>query len=225
MARKELTLEPREVTGKKVAQLRRRGVLPANIFGRHLDSVTVQVETVELVKTLRASTKNEVIDLQIRGEKAARPAIIQTVSRNPLNGSLLHADFYQVSLREKMHADVPVLLVGTSDAVSTFNGVLTQQIDTVQVEALPLDIPTHIEVDIGLMKELDSSIHVGDLAVPGNVVMLTAPEVVVAHIAAPRVEEEVVEEAALEAAAAEGAAAAEAAPATAEESSGEKAEA
>jgi large subunit ribosomal protein L25 len=205
MARKELTLEPREVTGKKVAQLRRRGVLPANIFGRHLDSVTVQVETAELVKTIRASTKNEVIDLKIAGEKAARPAIIQHVSRNPLNGSLLHADFYQVSLREKMRADVPVVLTGSSEAVSTFNGVLTQQVDTIQVEALPLDIPAHFEVDVSAMKELDSSIHVGDLAVPANVTVLTAPDVVVAHIAAPRVEEELVpeEEAAPEAAAAE----------------------
>jgi large subunit ribosomal protein L25 len=201
MARKELTLEPRQVTGKKVAQLRRRGILPANIFGRHLDSVSVQLDAVELVKTLRASTKNEVIDLKISGERVARPAIIQHIQRNALNGSLVHADFYQVSLREKMKADVPLTLVGTSEAVATFNGVLTQQLDTVQIEALPLDIPTHFEVDISALNHLDSSLHVGDLAIPANVTLLTAPDVVVAHVASPRVEE------VAEAAPAEGAAA------------------
>jgi large subunit ribosomal protein L25 len=216
MARKELTLEPRQVTGKKVAQLRRTGILPANVFGRHLESVSVQVETAELVKTLRASTKNEVIDLKIAGERAARPAIIQRLQRNPLNGSLLHADFYQVSLREKMKADVPITLTGTSDAVETYKGVLTQQIDTVQVEALPLDIPTHIEVDVSVLTDLDTSVHVGALVTPENVAILTSPEVVVVTISAPKVEEEIVaeEEAAAEAAAEEGPeAAAEEAPA------------
>jgi large subunit ribosomal protein L25 len=226
MARKELTLELREVTGKKVAQLRRTGVLPGNIFGRHLDSVTVQVETAELLRLMRASTKNEVIDLKLPGEKATRPAIIQHISRDPLNGTPLHADFYQVSLREKMRADVPLTVIGSSDAVNTFNGVLTTPVDTVQVEALPLDIPTHIEVDISALTELDTSLHVSDLTVPENVTILTAPDVVVAQVAASRVEQEVVaeEEAAAEAAA-EAAVEAEGAPEAAGEEAPAEAEA
>jgi large subunit ribosomal protein L25 len=200
MARKELTLVPRQVTGKKVAQLRRQGVIPANVYGRHLESVTVQVEAADLIKLLRASTKNEVIDLKLKGERAARPAIVQHVQRDPLNGSILHADFYQVSLREKMRADVPLTFVGSSEAVNTYNGVLTQPIDTLHVEALPLDIPTHIEVDISALKELDTSIHVSDLAVPPNVTVLTPGDVVVAHVAASAVAQEAAAE---EAAAAE----------------------
>ncbi|HXH21839.1 MAG TPA: 50S ribosomal protein L25 [Dehalococcoidia bacterium] len=196
MARKELTLEPRTVTGKKVARLRRAGILPGNIFGRHLQSVAVQVETSALIKLLRASTKNEVIDLKLAGERTPRPAIVQHLSRDPLDGSPLHADFYQVSLREKMRADVPLVLVGSSEAVSTYNGVLTQQTDVLHIEALPLDIPAHIEVDISKLKELDSSIHVSDLNVPPTVTVLTPPDVVVAQVTAPRVEEvEEVEEA------------------------------
>lgn len=220
MARKELTLEPRQVTGKKVAQLRREGVVPGNVYGRHLESVSVQLPALELVKTIRASTKNEVIDLKVAGEKAARPAIIQHIQRNPLNGAILHADFYQVSLREKMRADVPITIVGSSEAVGTYNGVLTQQMDTLHVEALPLDIPTHIEVDITPLTELDTSLHVSDLTVPGNVAVLTAPDVVVVTVTAPaKVEEEevVAPEAAEEAAGVE-AAAAEAGSAEAEES-------
>ncbi len=210
MARKELTLEPREVTGKKVVQLRRAGIVPANVFGRHLDSVTVQVGAVELLKTIRSSTKNEVIDLTVSGEKASRPAIIQHIQRNPLTGAILHADFYQVSLREKMRADVRLVLVGSSDAVATYSGVLTQQTDTIHIEALPLDIPTHIEVDISALAELDSSIHVSDLPIPANVLVLTAGEVVVAHVASPAKAEEVEEVAPTEAAIAAAAAAQEA---------------
>jgi large subunit ribosomal protein L25 len=202
MARKELMLEPRQVTGKKVVQLRRAGIVPANVFGRRLDSVTVQVDAVELLKTIRSSTKNEVIDLTVSGEKASRPGIIQHIQRNPLTGAILHADFYQVSLREKMRADVRLVLVGSSDAVVTFSGVLTQQTDTIHIEALPLDIPTHIEVDISALAELDSSIHVSDLPIPANVLVLTAGEVVVAHVASPAKAEEVEEVAPTEAAAA-----------------------
>ncbi|HEY7268797.1 MAG TPA: 50S ribosomal protein L25 [Dehalococcoidia bacterium] len=220
MARKELTLDPRQVTGKKVAQLRRAGVVPANLFGRHLDSVTVQVSTAELVKTIRSSTKNEVIDLKIAGERAARPAIIQNVQRHALSGAILHIDFYQVSLREKMRADVPLILVGSSEAVGTYNGVLTQQIDTLHIEALPLDIPTHIEVDITVLRELDTSIHVADLSVPENVTVLTAGDIVVARVAASAVAQEAEAEAeAAEAAAEEAAAEAPAAAEAAEESS------
>jgi large subunit ribosomal protein L25 len=222
MARKELTLEPRQVTGKKVAQLRRAGVIPANLFGRHLDSVTLQVPAVELMKTIRSSTKNEVIDLKIVGERAARPAIIQHVQRHALSGTILHADFYQVSLREKMRADVPLVLVGHSEAVGTYNGVLTQQIDTVHVEALPLDIPAHIEVDISVLKELDTSIHVSDLPVPENITLLTAGDVVVARVAASAVAAEAEAEAAEAAeAAAEAEAEAAAAPAAEPEESAE----
>ena len=80
MARKELTVEPREVIGKKVAQLRRAGILPANIYGHGLDSVSVQVATDALEKTLRAASANEVIDLKVAGESGVRPVVVHKSS-------------------------------------------------------------------------------------------------------------------------------------------------
>jgi large subunit ribosomal protein L25 len=222
MARKELSVKTRDVLGKKVAQLRRTGVLPGNVYGHNLASVAVQIDADELEQTLRHSTANEVIDLKIAGESEVRPVVVHHVQRHPLTSGILHLDFYQVSLREKMRADVPIVLTGTSEAVVTFNGVLLTGIEALHIEALPLDIPAHIEVDISPMTELETAIHVRDLIVPGNVTVLTDPDVVVAQVASPRVsvegEEpaEGVEEAA-EAEAAEG----EEAPATTEESSEE----
>jgi large subunit ribosomal protein L25 len=196
MARRELPVEPREVLGKKVKKLRRSGILPANIYG-HTGSVAVQVESVTLQRTLKEMTVNEVIDIKVQGERSARPAIIQHVQRNPVTSQMLHADFYQVSLREKMRADVPVVLVGESEAVKTFNGVLLHPTNALHVEALPLDLPERIEVDVSVLTELDTSIHVRDLTIPDKVTVLTDGDVVVALVAAPRLaaeEEEVAAE-------------------------------
>lgn len=198
MARKELTVEPRQVTGKKVKQLRRGGVLPANVFGKGLESVSLQIDLEQLQTTLKTMTANEVIDLKIAGERAARPVIISKLQRHPYNGSWLHADFYQVSLREKMKADVPLTVTGKSEAIDTYNGVLVMGIETISVEALPLDLPTHFEIDITPLANLEDALHVRDIVVPENITVLTDPDVVVLKIASPRlaVEEGEVPEAA-----------------------------
>jgi large subunit ribosomal protein L25 len=201
MARKELTVEPRQVTGKKVAQLRRTGILPANVYGKGLESVSLQIQTEQLVTTLKTMTANEVLDLKIKGEGPSRPVIITKLQRHPVNSSFLHADFYQVSLRDKMRADVPITVTGESEAIKTYNGVLMMGIETVSVEALPLDLPTHFEVDISGLENLEDTIHVGAITVPANVTLLTDPDVVVLKIASPRVSVDEEEEAA---AAAEG---------------------
>jgi large subunit ribosomal protein L25 len=220
MARKELVVEVREVLGKRVARLRREGILPANIYGHGLESVSVQVNGEEFEHLMRTSTANEVIDVKVAGERAARPVVMHRVQRNPLTSGALHVDFYQVSLREKMRAAVPLMVTGQSEAVETYNGVLVHALDELSIEALPLDIPTHIEVDISVLAELESSVHVRDLVVPGNVTVLNEPDAVVVKVEAPRIALELEEEAA---AAAEEAA--EAAEAVAEEAGEEKAEA
>jgi large subunit ribosomal protein L25 len=196
MARTELEVETREVKGKKVAVLRRAGVLPGNVFGRGLDSVAVQMTAEAMEKTLRGSSVNEVIDLRIAGERSARPVVIQRIQRHPLTSAPLHADFFQVSLREKMRADVPLVVVGQSEAIETYNGVLVAALEALHVEALPLDLPARIEVDITPLSELESSVHVRDLVVPSNVTVLTDSEVVIVKVAAPRVALEEEEEAA-----------------------------
>jgi large subunit ribosomal protein L25 len=195
MARRELTVQTREIAGKKVASLRRAGVLPGNIYGHGLESVSVQVETEVFQLLLRESAANEVIDVKVAGERAVRPVVIQRVQRHPLNSTLLHADFYQVSLREKMRADVPLHFTGTSEAVETYNGTLITSLEFLHVEALPLDLPAHIEVDISPLEELETSIHVRDISVPSNIAVLNDADVVIVKVAAPAVlEEEEVEE-------------------------------
>jgi large subunit ribosomal protein L25 len=196
MARRELPVETRQVSGKKVAALRRSGVLPGNVYGKGLESVSIQISSEEMDKTLKAATANEVFDLKIAGESETRPVVIQKLQRHPITASPLHAEFYQVSLTEKMRAEVPLIVIGQSEAVSTYNGVLMHALTSVHVEALPLDLPSSIEVDITPLVELEQSLHVADLSVPNNVTVLTDAEVMVVKISSPRVALEEEEEAA-----------------------------
>lgn len=187
MANSELHVAPRTVLGKKVAALRRSGVTPANVFGNKLESASVQMDTAAVTHLLRKMTKNEIINLSVDGEPRPRTVVVRNVSRNPVNGKLLHIDFYQVSMTEKMRTEVPVVLIGTSPAVATFGGVLLHTLDNVSVEALPGDIPAEFEVDVSQLTELEQSLHVRDLAVDAaKVTIFTDPDVVVARVASPR---------------------------------------
>jgi large subunit ribosomal protein L25 len=187
MANSELQVAPRTVLGKKVAQLRRDGKTPANVFGHRIESAAVEADTVELTHLLRGITRNAIINLSVAGEPAPRTVVIRDVTRDAVTGKLLHIDFYQVSMTEKMRADVPVVLVGTSDAVATYGGVLLQTLETVQVEALPNDIPTQFAADVSRLAQLEDALHVRDLDVDtAKVTLHTDLDVVVARVASPR---------------------------------------
>ena len=213
----ELKVTPRDVVGKKVSRLRREGVIPANVYGHGLDSVAIQVPKDELVHVMRTAGRNEIVYLRLDGEEP-RPTFLRQVQRNPVTDAILHADFYQISLKEKVRMEVPVSLVGTAPAEQTHGGTLLHSLDRISVEGLPTDIPSVIEVDVSGLEEIDAAIHVGELNVPAGITVLTDAEQVVAKIAPPQVEK--VEEEVVEEAAAEEAAAGEAAEAAAESAEG-----
>ena len=201
MDRVELTVAQRSVLGKKVKALRRSGITPANVYGHRIESQAVEVDTVTLAHTLKTLERNAILSLRIEGEKAVRPVIVREVRRDILNDKIVHVDFYQVSLAEKMKADVPFILVGKAPAVEDLGGILLQGLDSIAVEALPADIPPHIEIDISSLTTFDSSVHVRDLVIDPKVHVLTEGDSVITSVAPPRkVVEAVVEE---EAAAAE----------------------
>ena len=201
MDRVELTVAHRSVLGKKVKALRRRGITPANVYGHRVQSQAVEVDSATLAHTLKVLERNAILSLRIEDEKAVRPVIVRDVGRDILNDKILHVDFYQVSLAEKMKGDVPLVLVGKAPAVEDLGGILLQGLDSIAVEALPADIPPHFEIDISSLTTFDSSVHVRDLVVDPKVHVLTEGDSVITSVAPPRkVVEAVVEE---EAAAAE----------------------
>src|SRR4030042_5256974 len=110
--RLELAVSLREVLGKKVRFLRREGITPANIYGHGVDSQSVQVPTHDLAHAIKVAGRNTMLELYVEGEKKARPVFVHHVQRNPLNDDLLHVDFYQVSLKEKIRLEVPLVVAG-----------------------------------------------------------------------------------------------------------------
>jgi large subunit ribosomal protein L25 len=178
--------EPRLLLGKAVSRLRRQGVLPANIYGRGLESTAVQIEARDVRTLLHDHGINTLVNLQVSGEAQPRSVVVRKVQRHPVSHQLEHVDFYQVDLARAIQGPVPVVLTGEAPAVHTYKALLLQGADTVVVEALPAQMPTHVEISVDGLTELDSTATVADLDLPAGVTAITAPDVVLAQISRPR---------------------------------------
>lgn len=180
----------RTVFGKKNKNLRKTGLLPANIYGTNFTSQAISVNYVEFKRMFRVAGETGVVYLKT--EKVEVPTLITSLQRDPLEGSILHVDFRKVDLSIKIEAVVPLTFVGIAPA-ATIGGVILTQTDKITVEALPQDIPNHIEIDLASLKEIGNEIKVGDIAGNAGYTIKTEPEKVIITVAAHR-EESVVAE-------------------------------
>ena len=169
--------------------LRREGRLPGIVYGHNVDPVTVMVDGREFVKAFQKVGRNQLVDLQL-GEEPVRKALIREVQRNPRDGDLLHVDFYQVNLTEKIESEVPIEIEGEVEMVSKGEADLQRGLHVLKVECLPTDLPPVITVDVSGLKEVDDEIRVKDLAVPPGCEILDDPEDLVVKVAAHREEVE-----------------------------------
>lgn len=210
----QLKVEKRKVLGKKVKKLRKEGVLPANIYGKDVKSESVQVPVKEFEKIYKEAGETGLVDLQVDGK--VRPVLIHNIQFDPVSHEPLHADFYQVNLKEKVKTKVALSFVGEPQAVTNKVGILLEQLSEVEVEALPTDLPENIEVSVESLANVDEQLIVAQLKLPQGVTVLNDPSQVVAKIG-ELITKEAAQQAAAEAAAAEAAkaetAAAEGAPA------------
>jgi large subunit ribosomal protein L25 len=186
-----LKVEKRKVLGKKVKKLRKEGILPANIYGKNVKSLAVQVSLKDFLSVYKKVGETGIVEIMVEGEKTPRYVLIHNVQKDPVSDQPLHADFHQVSLTEKITASIPVELVGESPAVQQKLGVLIQPLSEVEVEALPTDLPEQFTIDISSLKEVDQAITVGDLKPPAGVKILTSEKEILVKINPPAKEEEV----------------------------------
>jgi large subunit ribosomal protein L25 len=203
----ELAAQKRELLGKKVRFLRRKGITPVSFYGHGLESSALQIETSALRKALAKAGKTSLVSLKIGSSKRPQMAIVREIQRDPVKGELLHVDFYQVRMDQKLKIEVPLVLTGKAPAVKEFAGILVQEMSTIEVECLPANMPHSIEADISGLAQLDQALHVKDLHVGDGVAIIADPGKVVAKVARARIE--VVEEVAAPAAEAEAEVAAE----------------
>ena len=188
-SRLSLAAEPRELTGKKVAGLRRDGRLPAVVFGHGVSSENVSLDAHEFELLRRKAGQNALINLSVHGKKA-RPVLVQGVQVHPVNRRPVHVDLFVVRMTEELTVDVPLVPVGTSNAIENLNGTLMHQLESVRVRALPDHLPQSIEYSIESLVDFDAAIHVSDLTIPGDVTLLNEPEEVVAKVLASRLQAE-----------------------------------
>lgn len=180
----------RTVFGKKNKNLRKSGLLPANIYGTNFPSQAISVNYIEFKRMFRAVGETGVV--YIKTEKDEVPTLITSIQRDPLEGLVLHADFRKVDLSIKIEAEVPLTFVGVAPAANA-GGVILTHADKVTVEALPQDIPNHIEIDLSGLKEIGAEIKVSDIPVNTTYTIKTDATKVVVSVAAHK-EESVIAE-------------------------------
>ena len=196
MDKLELKVTNREILGKKVKHLRRQGITPVHLFGHGIESLALQCDTVQIERVLSQAEQTGLISLKLDNEKRPRTVMVRAFDRDWRKGQLLHVDFYQVKLREKLKLEVPVVLVGEAPALKSKDNMLEHELDTLTIECLPAKIPANIEVDISSFTEPGQAIRIKDIILGEDIVILNDPELVVAKISwrpVEKVEEEVVE--------------------------------
>ncbi|MBE0430972.1 MAG: 50S ribosomal protein L25 [Dehalococcoidia bacterium] len=194
MDRLELTATNRDILGKRVRHLRRQGITPVHLFGHGIKSLALQCDNHELEGVLGHAGLTALISLKLDHEKRPRTVVVREFDRDWRKGQLLHVDFYQVKMTEKIRLEIPVVLVGEAPALRSKANMLEHELETLTVECLPGKIPASIEVDVGSLAGPDQAIRVKDLAVGKDFAVLNDPDLVVAKVSwRQRIEEEAVE--------------------------------
>jgi large subunit ribosomal protein L25 len=190
----QIKAKPRNETGRDpVKRMRASGVIPAVVYGAQMKPLNISITSMELDKALHHATgENVLVDLVVEedGKSKNRLALIQEVQHHPVEDTILHVDFHEVSATEKLRTDVPVRAVGEPAGVKTGGGVLEFVMRELRVECLPKDLPELIEVNVEKL-EIGQSIHVGDITPPAGVTFLDDKGQAVFIVAAPIAEEEV----------------------------------
>ena len=181
-----LSASNRTVLGKKVKRLRREGLLPANVYGRGVESTAIQLDSRDFRRAIRQAGIRSMFELAIDGEQDSRHVLVRGLDREGGTGDPIHVDFYQVDLNQPIQTTTIIRLVGTAPAVSDLGGTLLQNLETVAIRCLPLDIPEAIELDVSSLETFELSLSVGDLDVPEGVEVLAAADIGVATVDAPR---------------------------------------
>ncbi|MDI6591868.1 MAG: 50S ribosomal protein L25 [Patescibacteria group bacterium] len=180
----------RKIKGKKVKNLRKKGILPGVLYGPKIkEALSVEVDSKQFEKIYQEAGESSLISLEIKDKKI--PVLIHEVTKDSLTEKPIHVDFYQPSLEEEVEATVPLIFEGEAPAVKDLGGTLLKNISEIEVKALPQKLPKEIKVRIESLKTFEDNILIKDLKLPEGIKILRNPEEIVASVSPPeRVEEE-----------------------------------
>jgi large subunit ribosomal protein L25 len=190
MEKVKIQATPRTVIGKQVHALRREGLLPAVLYGRHMEPILISLNAHTSSRILAHMTASSLVTIELDGKDY--PSLVREKQRNFIRNNLLHVDFQVVSMTEKLRTSVGIEIVGLAPAVKDFNAIMINGLDELEVECLPQNLPERIVVDVSSLLKIGDGIYVRDIHVSDDVELLDEPGEMIILATAPTVE--VVEE-------------------------------
>jgi len=197
-----LNTEKREIYGKKLRSLRKKGILPIHVYGPGMESIALQSETNNVLKVLQAAGRTNPV--KIIDSDMEHTTLVRNVDQHPATGELQHVDFMRVDENKAIEVEVPVVLIGEAPGTRGGAGTVTQAIYSLSVLSKPFTVPSEIQADLSVLVDLETNIKRGDLVLPDGVELVGDPDIPVAWIQPPRVQEEVAVEEGAEEGAEEG---------------------
>lgn len=187
-----LSTKIRKVIGKKVKNLRKKGILPAVLYGPKIkENLLLEVGEKDFEKVYKEAGESTLILLEIENQKEKIPVLIHDLAKDPFTSKPIHVDFYQPSLEEEVEVKVPIIFEGEAPAVKNLGGTLVKNISEIEVKALPQNLPKEIKVKVDGLETFEDHILIRDLILPEGVKTTKAPEEIVALVIPPeKVEEE-----------------------------------
>ena len=184
--------EFREVVGKKVNRLRREGKLPAVIYGNKIDTKVISMDFREASKALTGLSSSSLVEIQLDGK--SHTVIVREKQMDFIRDEIIHVDFQEVSLTEKLRASVVVRTEGEAPALEELDSMLVTGLTEIEVEAFPQDLPESFTVDVSGLKNVGDSITVKDIPTLKNVEILSDPDEMLILVTSTFIAEEPSEE-------------------------------
>lgn len=190
----ELSVNLRSEIGNKNNALRRKGLVPAVLYGHKIKNILLIIDALKLEKIYKKAGENTLIKLKItkqdKSDVEERVVLIHDIDKDPVKDNLIHVDFYQVKMNEAISAEVPLIFIGKSSAIDRDGGLLIKSFQHLEIQSLPQDLPHEIQVDISSLETFDDKICIKDLKISDKVKIMAEPEEVVVSVIPPRTQEE-----------------------------------
>jgi large subunit ribosomal protein L25 len=179
----QITVEaqPRTALGKKVGALRRSGITPIHVYGSKMESLTLQASTLDLVHALNDAGLTTPITIKVGSNEHF--VVVKQIQKHPVTDRVLHVDLFTISRTERIHASVPLHFEGEALAAREEGAQLSEDLHEIMLEAMGLEMPHAIIVDLSPLVDLDSVIYAADVVLPTGVSLVTDPTAIVARIA------------------------------------------
>ncbi|OGB63045.1 hypothetical protein A2X44_03500 [candidate division CPR3 bacterium GWF2_35_18] len=188
MKKHQLKAKKREIFGKKLKGMRRKGIMPGVVFGSKFNSIAIQFDLLEFRSIYKEVGETNILEVSIESDEAY-PVLVKKVQLHPLSDLPLHADFYKVDLTQKVNVNIPLVFIGESEIIKSGEGVLLELMHEVVVECLPMQIPSSFEIDVSQLKTLGDSFTLKDLKLSEGVEVKLESTELICKIVEPMKEE------------------------------------